>query len=139
MLSASANVGPAPSHPAETAVWRGAPGPILAARDMGGDAEGARRVFGRRTSEHTLRTELAEVAALIAAHPLAAPEVRAAHYVIDSGERGDGEALDRRLAAAGLPSVEELGRTQVSGFWSWWALHRRKRKLERKIARAAGD
>jgi hypothetical protein len=44
--------------------------------------------------------------------------------------------VDEALAADGLPSVEELGRAQVSGTWSWWKLHGRKRTLEKRLRRA---
>ncbi|MFP5369494.1 MAG: hypothetical protein ACLGI3_01930 [Actinomycetes bacterium] len=83
-----------------------------------------------------LRAELDEVKALIADHPLASRRVRAAYDVVEShGSRKSAE-LDRDLEAKGLPSVSELGKVQVSSTWSWWKLHRRKMKLEKKIQRA---
>jgi hypothetical protein len=95
-------------------------------------------VFGRRRSVDGLRAELEEVEALISAHPLASPRIRAAHEIVGNEESGDAADIDRQLADDGLPSVEELGRTQVAGSWSWWKLHRRRRKLRRRIERA-GD
>jgi hypothetical protein len=91
-------------------------------------------MFGRRSSP-ALRAELDEVNRLIAAHPLASPRVRAAHDVIDNSPSRDVEEVERQLADGGLPSVRELGEAQVAGSWSWWKLHRRKRKLEQRIRR----
>jgi hypothetical protein len=95
-------------------------------------------VLGRRKNADELRSELQEVEALISAHPLASQRIRAAHQLVDNRESGDAADIDQQLADQGLPSVEELGRVQVAGSWSWWKLHRRRRKLERKIERRAG-
>ncbi len=95
-------------------------------------------MFGRRRTPPTLRAELADVEALIAAHPLASPRIRAAHDVVERGRTAGAAEIDRRLADDGLPSTEELGRLQVAGTWSWWRLHRKKRTLERRIGRADG-
>jgi hypothetical protein len=89
----------------------------------------------RRRDAEALRAELAAVRALIAAHPLASQRTRAAHEVIENGASGDVDELDRELARRGLPGLGELGRSQVTGTWSWWKLHRRKRQLERRIQR----
>jgi hypothetical protein len=93
-------------------------------------------LFGRRKDRETLRAELDEVNALIAAHPLASDRVRAAHQVIDDSRSRGVEEVDEALADHALPSVVELGRAQVAGFWSWWSLHRRRRKLSQRIDRA---
>lgn len=93
-------------------------------------------MLGRREDPERLRAELDDVRALIAAHPLASHRVRAAHRVIDDSSAGDVDDVERALADHGLPSAVELGRTHVAGFWSWWSLHRRKRKLEQRILRA---
>ena len=92
-------------------------------------------MFGRRKDAQTLRAELDDVAALIAAHPLASRRIRAAHEVIENSASRDVDEVDRELAGSGLPGLGELGRTQVTGTWSWWTLHRRKRQLERELAR----
>ncbi len=93
-------------------------------------------MFGRRRDLATLRAELADVRALLAAHPLASHRVRAAHEVIeDNRSRGVAE-VDEALADRALPGVAELGRAQVVGLWSWWRLHRRRRKLEHRLERA---
>ncbi len=90
----------------------------------------------RRHGVRTLRAELERVEAAISAHPLASRDVRAAHAVVEQDRSEDAARIDAQLAARGLPGVEQLGRTQVSGTWSWWRLHRRKRQLERRIERA---
>ena len=85
---------------------------------------------------NALRAELDEVNSLISDHPLASRRVRAAYEVVEGhGSRKSAE-VDRDLAAKGLPSVSELGKVQMSSTWSWWKLHRRKLKLEKKIRRA---
>jgi hypothetical protein len=94
-------------------------------------------VFGRREDVVRLRAELDDVRALIAAHPLTSDRVRAAHQVIADSRTGGVDDVAKALADSGLPSAVELGRTQVAGFWSWWRLHRRKRRLEWRILRAA--
>ncbi|MGY1845146.1 hypothetical protein [Modestobacter sp. SYSU DS0875] len=83
-----------------------------------------------------LRAELVEVTARIAAHPLASDRIRAARTVVDERRSREPAEIDAALAADGLPSAHELGRAQVSGTWSWWKLHRRKRQLEKRIERA---
>jgi hypothetical protein len=95
-------------------------------------------VFGRRKGAAALRAELDEVEALITAHPLASRRVRDAHAVVEAGRSRGAREVDRELTAAGLPTTEELGRAQVAGAWSWWRLHRRRRRLERRIARGSG-
>ena len=93
-------------------------------------------MFGRREDPQRLRAELDDVRALIAAHPLASHRVRAAHQVIDDSRTGGVDDVDKALADSGLPSAVELGRTHVAGLWSWWRLHRRKRRLKQRILRA---
>jgi hypothetical protein len=93
---------------------------------------GAEDMSGRRSPE-ALRAELDEVGARISAHPLASPRIRAAHDVVGAVGSRDAAKADQELADQGLPSVAELGRAHVAGLWSWWRLHRRKRKLERAV------
>ena len=90
---------------------------------------------GRRRGPDALRRELAQVDALISAHPLASQRIRAAHEIVARNRTQGPAAVDRDLATAGLPSAVELGKAQVSGTWSWWQLHRRRRRLQRGIAR----
>jgi hypothetical protein len=92
-------------------------------------------MVGRRRDVETLRAELAEVRALIAAHPLASPPTRTAHEIIENSPSRDVRGVDRELARRGLPGLGELGGTQVAGTWSWWKLHRRKRQLEKGLQR----
>ncbi|MCZ2822664.1 hypothetical protein O2V63_20190 [Modestobacter sp. VKM Ac-2977] len=82
---------------------------------------------------NALKAELKEVDALISAHPLASQRTRAAHAIVDKRQSRDATEVDKELAADGLPSVKQLGKVQASGTWSWWKLHRRKMKLEKKI------
>lgn len=92
-------------------------------------------MFGRHEGVDTLRRELEQVDAHIAAHPFASPRIRAAHEIVGEGPSRDAAEIERRLADRGLPGVQQLGRTQVAGAWSWWRLHRRRRKLVRRIER----
>jgi hypothetical protein len=93
-------------------------------------------MFGRERPLSALQEELREVEALISAHPLASRRIRAAGAVVDEHRSRDAAEIDRQLSAEGLPSVEELGRAHVSGTWTWWKLHRKKMKLEKRIRRA---
>ena len=88
------------------------------------------------TGANALRAQLEEVDALISAHPLASQRIRAADAMVDECRSGDAAEIDEALVADGLPGVEELGRAHASGMWSWWRLHRRKMKLEKKIERS---
>lgn len=92
-------------------------------------------MFGRLESVDTLRRELEQVDAHIAAHPFASPRIRVAHEIVGEGPSRDAAEIERQLADRGLPDAEELGRVQVAGSWSWWKLHRRRRKLVRRIQR----
>jgi hypothetical protein len=92
-------------------------------------------VFGRHTDVETLRRELERVDALIAAHPLASPRIRAAHEIVGEGPSRDAVEIERQLADGSHPDAAELGRAQVAGMWSWWRLHRRRRQLVRRIER----
>jgi hypothetical protein len=109
---------------------------ILAARDARHrTADWGDGVFGRHEGVDTLRRELERVDALIAAHPLASPRIRAAHEIVGEGRSRDAAETERLLADRGLAGAEELGRAQVAGSWSWWKLHRRRRQLVRRIER----
>jgi len=88
-----------------------------------------------RRSTDDLRRELQQVETLIAAHPLASPRIRAAHDLIRRSRARSADDVDRELVDGGLPGAAELGRAQLSGTWSWWRLHRRKRALERRMRR----
>ena len=89
---------------------------------------------GRRRGPDALRRELAQVDALMSAHPLASQRIRAAHEIVARNRTQGPAAVDRDLAAAGLPRPVELGKAHVSGTWSWWKLHWRRRRLQREIA-----
>ena len=91
---------------------------------------------GRRRGLDALRRELAQVHALISAHPLASQRILAAHEIVARSRTDGPAAVDRDLAAAGLPSAVELGQAHVAGTWSWWKLHGRRRRLQREIARS---
>lgn len=93
-------------------------------------------MLGRSRDLKALEHEHAELEELIAAHPLSSRRIRAAERLVDEGRSRDTARIDEQLTAAGLPRVEELGRTYASSLWSWWRLHRRKRTLEHRIRRA---
>ncbi|ARD41674.1 hypothetical protein B6G06_04395 [Actinomyces gaoshouyii] len=87
----------------------------------------------RRKSAQSLRSELASVDELIAAHPLSDPSIRRAHEIIESHGPGDTEAIAAELESLGLPSLDEVGTIQAEQTASWWRLHRRRRKLTRRL------
>lgn len=91
----------------------------------------------KRVTLAELHEQLAQVEASIAAHPLASERVQRANAIISAHDAADKQEVERQLAEAGLPDLAELGRIQVSGTMSWWRLHRKKTKLEAKIARAS--
>lgn len=86
-----------------------------------------------------LRAELARVRAAIDAHPYNAPRLRRAKELIEA-RRGQcsPEELDAELFARGLPGLAECGRITAAGLVSFARLHRRRARLERRIARAEG-
>ena len=92
-------------------------------------------MVGRRTSLDAARRELEQVDAAISAHPFAAPRTRAANDTVAENKARGAAAVDRELADNGLPSAVELGKVHLTGLWGWWKLHRRRRQLQRVLAR----
>lgn len=82
--------------------------------------------------EH-LTNQLAEVNEAIEAHPLSSSQVKAVFEVVERHGRDNKEAIATELREWGLPSLEEMGRIQAKTSFSWWKLHRRRRKLMRKL------
>lgn len=95
-------------------------------------------MFAKESLEQ-LTSRLQAVDAEIAAHPLASEKVKQAHAIVEARGETDKAEVDRQLTASGLPSLEELGKIQVKGTASWWALHRDKKKIEAKIEKLAGS
>jgi hypothetical protein len=91
-------------------------------------------MFGKASLEE-LQETLASTEAAIASHPLASEPVKQANAVIETTKAEGNEAVDRDLAARGLPDLETLGRITVQGSTSWWKLHRDRKLLLRKIDR----
>lgn len=88
-----------------------------------------------RSQIEEVTAALDDVAAEIAAHPFASPQVIAAHALIDAHQGEVAEAINRQLAEQQLPSLDELGRVTASHTFSWWQLHRRHQKLAKAIER----
>ena len=87
-------------------------------------------------SQHErLRHRLRHVEEAIAAHPLASERVRQSHEFIEQSEGEDQEVISRGLAERGLPSLEQLGKLTVRHTLSWWNLHRKKNRLDKKLFR----
>lgn len=95
-------------------------------------------MFGRHDLA-SLQKRLEAVNAQIAEHPLASETVRRAHAIVEARGNADEAELQARLTDEGLPSLEELGKIQLRNTSSWWALHREKRNLERKIRKLSGS
>ncbi|WP_218587354.1 hypothetical protein [Actinomyces denticolens] len=91
-----------------------------------------RTMFWRKSTQ-SLRSELASVDELIAAHPLSDPSVRRAHEIIEGHKPGDTEAIAAELESLRLPSLDEMGTIQAKHTASWWRLHRRRRRLMRRL------
>ena len=66
-------------------------------------------MIGRRRNVETLRADLEEANALISAHPLASPRIRAAQEVVEDRKPRAAAEVDEELAGKGLPSVEAVG------------------------------
>ena len=82
-----------------------------------------------RDSIEVVELKLEKVDAEIAAHPLSSEPVKEAQALIDAKGDKDNETVEAELASRNLPGLEELGKIQLSGTRSWWALHRRRNKL----------
>lgn len=87
----------------------------------------------QRGSQHDLQAKLAKTDGEIADPPLSSGRVKAAHALIDEMGKDDKDALEKELAAHDLPSLEELGRIQIKHTFSWWKLHRDRKKLVGKL------
>ena len=81
--------------------------------------------------------ELDEVNRRIAEHPFASEPTRKANQLVEDlkAQNRDAEQINSALEKEGLPRLEELGKTTAKGLFGWSLLHRRKRKLERRITR----
>lgn len=82
-----------------------------------------------------IETELAHLDSEIAAHPLASEPVTAAHAIIEQHGEENKEIIQQRLAEQNLPSLDEVGRLTAKHTFSWWKLHRARKKLIAKIER----
>ncbi|WP_201292195.1 hypothetical protein [Actinomyces sp. zg296] len=91
------------------------------------------RTMFRREPAQSLRGELASIDEPIAAHPLSDPSIRRAHEIIESHGPGGVEAIAAELESLGLPSLDEVGTIQAEHTASWWRLHRRRRRLTRRL------
>jgi hypothetical protein len=89
--------------------------------------------MGRDDDETERR--LADVDAKISRHPLASTPVTEAFAVIEKHGKEQQDAIAQELRDRDLPALEELGRLQVRGSFSWWKLHRDRRALLKKLGR----
>lgn len=85
-----------------------------------------------------LDKQLAEIQREISQHPFSDPEILGAQKLIENYKSLEPAEIDRRLSDEGLPSLETLGKNQLRHSFSWWNLHRKKRKVEAKISRFNG-
>ncbi len=89
----------------------------------------------KRDSLDEVQLKLEKIDAEITAHPLASGPVKEAQALIDANGGQDNDAVEVELAARDLPSLQELGKIQLAGTRSWWALHRRRKKLVKRRER----
>lgn len=79
---------------------------------------------------------LAAVEARIAEHPLSSGPVREAFAMIEHLGKDNQEAIAQELRERDLPGLDDLGRLQLRTTFSWWRLHRGRRKLLKRLGRS---
>ncbi|AXR74656.1 MULTISPECIES: hypothetical protein [Auritidibacter] len=96
-------------------------------------------MFGSYKNPNEIRKELHEVTQQISEHPLAAEQLKQAQELVErrKAEQVDPAEINRELTEQGLPSLEEQGKATTAGARSYYKLHRKKRKLERKLEAAS--
>lgn len=71
----------------------------------------------------------------ISMHPLGSAPVREAFAVIEKHGKEHREAISQELFERDLPSLDELGKLQLTTTLGWWRLHRTRRSLLNKLGR----
>lgn len=84
----------------------------------------------------SLMRQFALVEGELATHPYNSPESRLTREITDAYREEGVERINAELAASGLPDLTESGKVVAKGLWSYARLERKKRVLQRKIARA---
>ncbi|WP_455133587.1 hypothetical protein [Microbacterium aurum] len=87
----------------------------------------------QRKSEAELRAELAVVEAELAAHPWNTPEAIQAREITEQYSEHGADRINEELAARGLPSLTENGKTVAKGMWSYGKLERRRQRIQSKL------
>lgn len=90
----------------------------------------------KRQPISVLKKQLADVRKSISEHPFSDPQVLKANEVIEANNGLEHSEIEKKLIEQQLPALEELGRIQLKGSFSWWALHRKQRKILQRLARA---
>lgn len=90
-----------------------------------------RKVFKYHQAELTL------VQDQISDHEFSSERVRRAQDLVEEmkAQGEDKSVIDAALKAEGLPSLQEQGLMVLRGGFSWARLHRRRKKLEERVAR----
>lgn len=93
----------------------------------------------RRDSHQDLRQKLEAVETRISHHLFQLPGIAESLRIVAQSTGKDADAVDAVLASRGLPGLEELGRKQLRHMFSWWKLHRDRRVLQKRMAKARRD
>ena len=96
-----------------------------------------RRGVFRRRSRDELQRELDAIDAAMARHPHTSGRIERIDEIFAEGH-GDGEVINERLAAEGLPTIPKLGRYYLRTLVSWLRLRRRRAVAVRRIERLEG-
>lgn len=83
-----------------------------------------------------LMQQFALVEGELATHPYNSSESRLIREITDAYREEGVERINAELAARALPDLTESGKVVAKGLWSYARLERKKRVLQRKIARA---
>lgn len=81
-----------------------------------------------------LKTQRTSIEATISGHISNSARVHSANQIIEASRDLSKEEIDTKLSEADLPSLVELGKITLSGLMDLSMLHRKLRKLKKKIS-----
>ena len=83
-----------------------------------------------------MRLYLEKIDAAIASHPFSSEPFIQSSEVIERLGKENGELIFKELRERGLPNPDELGKMQLRHGLGWYRLHKKRKKILKKLQRA---